>query len=53
MNRCGSFEGGGAAREVEPDRYHLVGVDFLGAMEVDLWGGYAKIARKMRKEVEG
>ena len=32
----------GVAREVEPDRCHLVGVDFLGAMKVDLWGRSAK-----------
>ena len=30
------IEGGGAALEVEPDRCCLDGVDFLGAMEVDL-----------------
>ena len=37
---------------MDPDRCHLAGVDFLGSMEVDLWGIYAKIARKMREEVE-
>ena len=36
MNLCGSFGGGGAASEVEPDRYLLAGVDFRGAMVVDL-----------------
>ena len=36
MNQCGSSGGGGAAREVELDHCCLVGVDFLGAMEVDL-----------------
>ena len=53
MNRCGSSEGGGTAREVEPDHCHFVGVNFLGAMEVDMWGRFSKIARKMREEVEG
>ena len=44
---------GGAACKVEPDRCSLVGVDFLGAMEVDLWSISAKTARKMRGDVEG
>ena len=35
MNRCGSSRGGGAARDVEPDRCRLAGVDLLGAMEVE------------------
>ena len=42
MNRCGSSRGGGASHEVELDRCRLAGVDFLGAMEVDLWGRSAK-----------
>ena len=36
MNPCGSSGGGGAAREVESDCCLLVGVDFRGAMVVDL-----------------
>ena len=36
MNRCGSSGGGGAAHELELDRCRLAGLDFLGAMEVDL-----------------
>ena len=36
-----------------PDRCHLAGVDFLGAMEVDLWGTSTKNSNKMRKEAEG
>ena len=36
MNLCGSSKGGGAAHEVEPDRCLLAGVDFRGAMVVDL-----------------
>ena len=39
---CKGLQGGGAAHKVEPDRCHLAGVDFLGAMEVDLWSRSAK-----------
>ena len=35
MNRCGSFGGGGAAREVELDRCLLAEINFLGAMVDD------------------
>ena len=34
---------------MEPDRCRLDGVDFLGAMEVDLWGRF----EKQQKENEG
>ena len=51
MNRYGSSEGGGAARELEPDRFRLAQVDFLGAMEVDLWSRSTK--KKKEKENEG
>ena len=34
MKRCGSSGGGGAARDVEPERCHLVGTVFLGAIVV-------------------
>ena len=52
MNRCGSSGEGGVTREVEPDRCHLVRMGFLGAMEVDLCGRYAKNTKKKREEVE-
>ena len=42
MNLCGSFRAGGAAREVEPERYLLAGIDFRGAMVVDLGLGICK-----------
>ena len=55
MNRCGSSGGGGVACEVELGRYRLAGVDFLGAMEGDLWrkSEKKKIASKTREEAEG
>ena len=46
MNLCGSSGGGGAAREVEPDRYILVGIDFRGAMVVDLGLGFINTKKK-------
>ena len=46
MNRCGSSRGGGAAREVEPDRCPLAGVDFLGAIAVELG---MQISKKNKK----
>ena len=42
MNLCGSFGGGGVSSEVEPDRYLLAGIDFYGAMVVDLGLGFCK-----------
>ena len=42
MNLRGSFEGGGAACEVELDRCLLAGIDFRGAMVVDLGLGTFK-----------
>ena len=53
MNRWGSSGGGGVICEVELNRCRLARVDFLGAMEVDLWSRFAKIARKTRGETEG
>ena len=52
MNRCGSFGEGGAAREVEPDRCRLAGVDFLGDKEVDLGVQICKNNKKTREEEE-
>ena len=52
MNRCGSFGGGGATHEVEPDRWRLAGVDFLGAMEVDLGMQIYKNNKRQRKRKE-
>ena len=49
MNLCGSSGGGGAALEVEPDRCHLARVDFLGAMEVDLWVQICKNNKKNKR----
>ena len=42
MNLCGSFEGGGAARELESNHYLLAGIDFCGAMVGDLGLGFYK-----------
>ena len=53
MNRWGSSGGGGAACEVEPDRYLLAGVDFLGAMDVDLGLGICKQDKKQEIERKG
>ena len=50
--RCGSSGGGGTAREVEPDYCRLAVVDFLGAMEVDIWGKSAKNTKRTREEAE-
>ena len=50
--RCGSSGGGGAAREVEPDHCCLAVVDFLGAIEVDIWGKSAKNTKRTREEAE-
>ena len=52
MNRYGSSEGGGAARELEPDRFRLAQVDFLGAMEVDLWSRSTKKKKKKKTREE-
>ena len=49
---CGSSRGGGAAREVEPDRCLLVEIDFRGAMVVDLGLGICKHKKKKKKEGE-
>ena len=48
MNLCGSSGGGGASCEVEPDRCLLAGVDFHGAMVVDLGLGIYKKKKKRR-----
>ena len=50
MNRCGSSGGGSFSCEVEPNRFLLVGVDFLGAMEVDLGVEICKISKKKKKK---
>ena len=52
QNQCGSSGGGGATHEVELNHCHLAGVDFLGAMEVDLGRRYAKITKKKTKREE-
>ena len=46
MNLCGSSGGGGVAREVEQDRCLLAGVDFHGAMVVDLGLEICKHSKK-------
>ena len=43
MNRRGLSEGGGSARDVEPEQYRLAGTDFLGAMVVNFSSQSAKI----------
>ena len=48
MNLSGSSGGGGAAREVEPDRCLLAGIDFRGAMVVDLGLGICKHKKKKK-----
>ena len=53
MNLCGSFRGGGADREVEPDRYLLARVDFRGAMGVDLGLEICKHPKKRERERKG
>ena len=52
MNPCGSSGKGGAACEVEPDRCLLVGIDFCGAMVVDLGLGFCKHKKKKKGERE-
>ena len=53
MNLCGSSGVGGAAREVEPDSCLLAGVDFRGAMVVDLGLEICKHSKKRKKERKG
>ena len=50
MNLCGSFGGGGAAHEVEPDRCLLAWIDFCGAMVVDIGLGICKHKKKKKKK---
>ena len=53
MNLCGSSRGGGAAREVDLDCCLLVGIDFRGAMVIDLGLGFCntkKTGERERKE---
>ena len=52
MNRCGSSRGGGDAREVEPHRCLLTGINFLGAMVVDRGVEICKHNKKMREGEE-
>ena len=52
MNLCGSSGGGGAAREVEPDPCLLIGIDFRGAMVVDLGLGFCKHKKNGREREE-
>ena len=52
MNRCGSFEGGGAVREVEPDRCLLDEIEFLGSMVVDRGVEICKYTKKKTRERE-
>ena len=52
MNLCGSFGGGGTTREVEPDCCLLVGIDFRGAMVVDLGLGFYKHKKRGERERE-
>ena len=49
MNLCGSFGGGGTTSEVEPDRCILVGIDFHGAIVVDLGLGICKHKKRERE----
>ena len=53
MNQRGSFGGGGAARDVELERGHLVGTVFLGAIVVAVDCKYAKNAQQTRAGDEG
>ena len=53
MNRRGSSEGGGAAREVEPERCLLARVDFLGAIRVDFDYRFANTEKKGTRERKG
>ena len=52
MNLWGFSEGGGAANEVEPDRCLFTGIDFRGAIVVDLGLGFCK-HRKWERERKG
>ena len=52
MNLWGSSGGGGATHEVEPDRCLLAGIDFRGAIMVDLGLGFGK-HKKWEKEQRG
>ena len=53
MNLCASFGGGGSAHEVEPDHCLWAGVDFLGAMVVDLGVEICKNNKKRERERNG
>ena len=53
MNRRGSSGGGGAARDVEPERCRLDGTVFLGAIIVAVGKKYAKTAHQTRAGDEG
>ena len=52
MNSCGSSRRGGAAHEVEPDLCLLVGIDFHGAIVVNLGLKFCKHKRKKKREKE-
>ena len=49
---CGSSGGGGVTRKVEPDRCLLAGINFRGAMVVDLGLGICKHKKKKKKKQE-
>ena len=49
MNLCGSYGRGGATREVEPDRCLLAGIDFRGAIVVNLGLGICEHKKKKKK----
>ena len=54
MKRRGSSEGGGATRDVESERCHLVGTVFLGAIVVtDSSKSEKKNAHKKKQETKG
>ena len=50
MNRLGSSGGGGAAHDVELERFCLAGTDFLGSIVVAI--GYKSAKRHTRQQQE-
>ena len=52
MNLLGSSRGGGAAREVEPDLCLFIGIDFCGAIKVDLGLGFRQTKKTRERERE-
>ena len=52
MNLYGSSGWGGDSFEVEPNHYLLAGIDFRGAMVVDLGLGICKHTKKKKNERE-